>query len=277
MTDRRPARGEGSTLLISTLLVCAALSGCLSTATGLKPLPPGGKHILFVGNSLTYTNDLPSTVASLAESAGDTVRVMTMAAPGVALIDHLNGATQAVSAIKLGGWDYVVLQQGPTPAGICRDSLVLWAQAFDTLVRANGAVPAFFMAWPSNTSSTTFDASRISFEDAAIATSGVFLPVGEAWRAAWELNPALPLYGDDGFHPTPVGTFLSALEIYERLSGRDVRTLPKTMTVGGAQYVAPDSIITQLQNAAHIANQRYPATVTRAITPVSNGPAVGQC
>jgi hypothetical protein len=141
---------------------------------------------------------------------------------------------------------------------------------YDTLVRNNGGQPALFMTWPSTGSATTFDDVRISFEDAAIAVAGVFLPAGEAWRAAWELNPALPLYASDGFHPSQTGTFLAALEIYERISGRDARTLPKSV------LNAPDSIITQLQNAAHTANQRYPSpVVNRAITPKASGSVAG--
>jgi hypothetical protein len=258
------------------LLACYTAMSCLSAPTGLKPLPAGGKHILYVGNSLTYTNDLPQTIAFLAASVGDTVHAMTVAAPNLALIDHLNGATPVVQAVQLGGWDFVVLQQGPTPAGICRDSLVLWTQMFDSLV-PNTAQLALFMTWPSTTSSTTFDASRVSYEDASIAVSGIFLPAAEAWRAAWEVNPTIGLYGGDGFHPSPIGTYLAALEIYERLSGKDARTFPKQpVVVGGQTYVVHDSIVTQLQNAAHLANERYPSPVTgRAITPKSTGTIPG--
>jgi len=260
-----------------TFSVVVSLS-CSSATTGLTPLPAGGKHVLFVGNSLTYVNNLPGTVETLAQAAGDTVRVMTVAGPNLALIDHLNGATPVVSAIKLGGWDYVVLQQGPTPAGICRDSLVLWSKMFDSLIREFGGKPAIMMSWPASTASAAaFDAVRTSFEDAAIATNGTFLPVGEAWREALTANPALPLYSNDGFHPSPIGTYLAALEIYERISGRDVRTLDKNVVIGGVQFVVPDSIVIQLQNAAHLANQKYPASVLREITPPAGGPPVGSC
>ena len=42
----------------------------------------------------------------------------------------------------------------------------------------------------------------------------MLMPVGEAWRGAWRQNPDAPLYGPDGFHPTPTGTYLAALVIY---------------------------------------------------------------
>ena len=50
----------------------------------------------------------------------------TEAQPNLALIDQLNGGSRAVDHIAVGGWEYVVLQQGPTPRGICRDSLILF-------------------------------------------------------------------------------------------------------------------------------------------------------
>src|SRR3954468_23074930 len=90
-----------------------AVSGC-GAASSVAPLPAGGIHVLFIGNSLTYTNDLPGTVAQIAALAGDTIRTRTVAAPDLALIDHVNGASDAVSVIKGERWNFVVLQQGPS-------------------------------------------------------------------------------------------------------------------------------------------------------------------
>src|SRR5215217_6534219 len=133
----------------SALVLLAALTGagCLGSAP-VEPLAPGGHHVLFIGNSLTYVNDLPATVAAIAQSAGDTIRVATEAKPNLALIDHLQGGSQAVAQIALGGWELVVLQQDTTTAGICRDSLILWTKMFDPYIRAGGARPALMMTWP---------------------------------------------------------------------------------------------------------------------------------
>lgn len=232
--------------------------GC-SSNTGPAALPPGGIHVLFVGNSLTYVNDLPNTLAALADAAGDTIRVVAQTGPGLALIDHLNGATLAAQTIARGGWDFVILQQGPTPAGICRDSLVLWSELFDARIRQVGAVPALLMTWPAVGSSIPFDEVRDSFRGAAAAVHGMFLPAGEAWRAALGADPGVALYGPDGFHPSPTGTFLTALEIYERLTGKDARTLPPVAFSGLSRLSLPESLIVELQTAAHQANLGSPA------------------
>jgi hypothetical protein len=243
--------------VLASFATLAGLS-CLNTSQSVTPLPPGGHHVLFVGNSLTYVNDLPATVAAIAQSAGDTIRVATEAQPNLALIDHLTGSSGAVNRIAQGGWEYVVLQQGPTPKGICRDSLILWTKLFDPLIRKIGAKPALFMTWPASNQTGIFDDVRISFQQAAAAVNGVFLPAGEAWRAALRVDANLDVYGPDGFHPSSIGTFLAALEIYERVTGRDVRTLPPFAFSNGQRMGLPEATVRMLQSAAHDANIAFP-------------------
>ena len=253
-----------------------ATTGCLGGAQTLAPLPAGGHHVLFIGNSLTYVNDLPATVAAIANSAGDTIRVAMEAGPNLALIDHFTGSSSALERIAQGGWEFVVLSQGPTPGGLCRDSLVLWTKLFDTPIRAVGARTAVFMTWPASSQAATFDDITLSFEYAAAGVGGVFLPAGEAWRSALRVDPGLALYAGDGFHPSPLGTFLAALEIYERITGRDVRTLPLTAFSGGQALVLPAATIQLLHDAAHDANARFPtAPVLEPLVP-STG-FVGHC
>lgn len=245
-------------------------ASCLSTGSSLEPLPAGGHHVLFVGNSLTYTNDLPATLAAIAASAGDTIRVASETGAGLALVDHLTGATSAVARIAQGGWEYVILQQGPTPAGICRDSLVLWTKLFNSKIRAVGAQPAVLMVWPIVGVGPPFDDVRVSFQMAADAVTGTFLPAGEAWRAALRVDPVVALYGSDGFHPSPIGTFLTALEIYERVTGHDPRTLPPLAFASGQRFTLPESTIRMLQSAAHEANAAFPATPGVPYVPTAN-------
>jgi hypothetical protein len=258
-------------------LLSCLLFGC-GGATSTEPLPAGGIHVLFVGNSLTYVNDLPATVAAIAKSGGDTIRVAVAAGPDLALIDHLNGATDAVARIKEGGWQFVVLQQGPTPPGICRDSLVLWTRMFDQRIRAARAETAVMMTWPNSSGSEGFfDSVRESFEIAAATVNGVFLPAGEAWRSAWREDPSLALYGPDGYHPSPMGTFLAALEIYERITGHDPRTLPAASFAGSASLSLPEATIRLLQRAAHDANTRFPAHPTGVAPARSVPPQPASC
>ena len=246
----------------------SALAGCipgimLAAAVWIgggvrKPLPAGGLHVLFVGNSLTYTNDLPGTVAALGALVGDTIRVASATGPDLALIDHLNGRSSALEQIRQDGWQFVVLQQGPSSLPVSRDSLVLWTAAFDPFIRAVGARPALFMVWPSRERQAAFDAVHQSYLLASRAVHGLFMPAGVAWLRAWTVDSTLPLYGPDGFHPAPLGTYLAALVIYERLTGHDARALPARILVGGRELSFSSATARLLQAAAHEADAQDP-------------------
>jgi hypothetical protein len=231
--------------------------GCTDTSAFVGPLPGGGHHVLFIGNSLTAVNSLPEVVAAIAASAGDTIRVASETIPGSALIDHLE-LGRAQPAIRADRWQFVVLQQGPSSLPANRDSLVMWTQMFAPLIRDAGARPALLMVWPSSDRLAYLDDVRESYQAAARAVNGVFLPAGEAWRTAWATDPALPLYGSDGFHPSELGTFLAALVVYERVTGHDARALPAEATMGGGYTLeVPPETVRLLQRAAHETNARF--------------------
>jgi hypothetical protein len=88
----------------------------------------------------------------------------------------------------------------------------------------------------------------------------LFLPGGEGWLEAWKTDPTLALYGPDDFHPSPLGTYLVALVIYERISGGDARDLPPFAVVAGDTLDVPAATVRLLQSAAHSTNARYAAT-----------------
>ena len=243
---------------LALIIPLAAALAC-GGAKSLAPLPAGGVHVLFVGNSLTYVNDLPNTVAALGASVHDTIRVAASTGANFALIDHLTGGSDALAQLKLGGWNYVILQQGSSTLPVNRDSLTLWTQMFDPYIKAAGAKTALYMVWPTSDRVSFFDDCRLSYQTAAQAVNGVFMPAGEAWVQAWQVDPSLNLYASDGLHPTPLGTYLAALVIYERITGHDARSLPSHAIVAGTDLGLSTAKVQQMQAAAHAANQAYAA------------------
>ncbi len=255
----RPTAGPPR-FFAGALALCAALvltAGCLGGKDPVGALPKGGHHVLFIGNSLTYVNDLPGTLARLAASAGDTVVAAEVAEPDYALLDHLMSG-DALAAIGQGGWEYVILQQGPSSLQVNRDSLILWTEAFDPFIRQVGAVPALYMVWPSVDRLAFFDDVRISYQQAADSVDGLFIPAGQAWLTAWAKDPTLAFYSADGFHPTPLATYLVALVMYERITGHDARDLPGQAVVAGHTLGVPEATVRLLQNAAHDTNAQFP-------------------
>ena len=78
-------------------------------------------RVLFVGCSLTYANDMPLIVQAFARSVGQTLEVATAVKGGASLEDHWKRGG-ALTRIKEGGWNVVVLQQGPSSLSESRAS-----------------------------------------------------------------------------------------------------------------------------------------------------------
>jgi hypothetical protein len=247
---------------LTFLVLSAALAGCSPATAGDEPSP---RSILFVGNSLTYTNDLPALVAKVARAAEDSVGVAMAAGPNLAVIDHTNGATDAVARIDRGNWGFVVLQQGPTPAGICRDTLVIAAMRLAPRIRAGGGRVVLFLPWTRQSSPGALAGAAESATLAARAVGGVTVPAGLAWKLALEADPALPLYGPDGYHPAPAGSLLAALTIYDRVFNRDVREIPAAALAALAPVPLTPTRLQLLAASAHTAAASLPPDPTRPV------------
>lgn len=234
--------------------------GCGSSPTGAgpsNPPPEADLAILFVGNSLTYVNDLPGMVQRLLQDHGEVgdVGIGTAAFPNFGLEDHWTQGP-ARAAIASGQWDVVVIQQGPS-ATEGRPSLLEYSQRFADEVDAAGGRLALYMVWPASSRSFDFDGVSDSYRTAADQTGGLLFPAGEAWRAAWGLDPALDLYGSDGFHPSLLGTHLAALVIYQQLSGKDPRFLPAEIPTSSGPLGLPLELSDILHDAAVAANEQF--------------------
>jgi hypothetical protein len=114
------------------------------------------------------------------------------------------------------------------------------------------------MTWPSSDSPHLFPAVRATSQAAASSVDGgMFIPAGDAWRAALEEDPSIQLYGPDGYHPGVLGTYLAALVVYEKVTGHDARLLPAVAVVGGATLGASELTVRFLQRIAHETVAKY--------------------
>jgi hypothetical protein len=221
-------RHDWHSAAVALCLALPLLRGCTEPSADVTANPPGigaGARVLFVGNSLTQSNDLPGMVRTLAAAAGLDWEVEAQLLGGASLEDHwARGLAQ--QRIRSGHWDAVVLQQGPSSLPESRTNLRQWAGEFDALVRGAGGRSALYMVWPDLSRFDGFDRVRDSYALAARDASGYFLPAGETWRAAWRHTPSLALYGGDGFHPSVAGTYAAALTVFAGLADRTPVGLP---------------------------------------------------
>lgn len=213
---------------------------------------------LFIGNSLTYTDDLPSIVEAFAKATGQRrFDYKTIAFPDFSLEDHWN-SKDARNAIAGEQWDYVVLQQGPSASKEGRALLLEYTRRFAQQIRHTGGRPALYMVWPSASRAQDFNGVSESYRQAAEDVDGLLFPVGEAWLSAWRIDPSIRLYSSDGLHPSQEGAYLAGLVIYGQLFNRSPLGLPSRLRLGsGGRIEIPADHAAMLQQAANDANNRF--------------------
>jgi len=237
--------------LAATGIVCVLALAATTRVRASTTAVPAPSRVLFIGNSLTLTNDLPAMVVSLARAAGKDAVTETIAFGGFSLEDHWTQG-DARRAIAKRGWSFVVLQQGPSSLPESQANLREFTKKFDGEIRAAGARTALYMVWPERARLDALDAVVRSYAAAAADVRGVLLPAGDAWRAAWRRDRSIALYGPDDFHPSMTGSYLAALAIVARLFDVSPIGLPMVVPPGLSTGYAPVSSATLrlLQDAA---------------------------
>lgn len=239
-------------------LLLAAIASFLVSVNAQET--KGELRVLFIGNSLTYANDLPAIVEALAEASNQKRFVYQMIAfPDFGLEEHWQQG-DARKAIAKNKWDVVVLQQGPSGLEESRQILLKYTRLFEKEIRASGAKTAMYMVWPSQARFGDFDRVVESYKLAADEVKAILLPAGQAWREAWKRDAKLALYSPDKFHPSATGSYLAALVMYEKLFGKSPLGLPASLkfrskTLGKIELPTEEAKL--LQIAATEANKNY--------------------
>ena len=174
------------------------------------------KTILFIGNSLTYANDIPGLVAQLGKENGAEITTEMIAHPDYTLEDHWNsGQLQNYLAGK--HYDFVIVQQGACGPDDDRIILMDFGTRISRLCKKNNSRLAFFMVWPDFSNLHTFDRVIRNYNDAAIATNALLCPIGQLWRQHFLETGNYSYYSSDKFHPSKKGSKVAALIIFETL------------------------------------------------------------
>jgi hypothetical protein len=204
--------------MVSAALICGLL---LPPPAALMAQSKTSLRVLFIGNSLTASNDLPGMIAAMARSSTPPLEFahQTVALPDYGLEEHWNDGG-ALRAIRRQPWTHVVLQQGPSSLMESRCTLVEYGKRFARAIQDRGAEPVFYGVWPPRDRRAYFDAVTESYAVVAALTGASLAPAGHAWQIAWQRDPGLPLYGADAFHPSRLGTYLAALVIFRTIAGQ---------------------------------------------------------
>jgi hypothetical protein len=194
-------------------------------------------HVLFIGNSHTYVNDLPGLFRGLSEAGGRPVLTDASTFGGYSLEDHTN--TQAtLDKIAQDSWDHVALQEQsviPTIHYWRYTSMYPAARLLDSLVRLQGARTVFYMTWGwkyggqhsyGDSLSPDFrdyfemqESVRVAYQEIAAELSAIMSPVGMAFARARRIDSLVDLWQVDYCHATLKGTYLGACVFYAVLHG----------------------------------------------------------
>jgi len=217
--------------------------------------------VLFIGNSYTYVNDLPSVFSQLTISLGDEATVDSKTNGGFTFQNQLSDPL-TMTKIHAKTWDYVVLQgqsQEPSfPFDQVNTQTLPPAVSLADSVYANGfcSQAMYFMTWgrkvgdPQWDSINTFykmnNRLRNAYVRIADSANASVAPVGVAWKYIIDNHPAINLYSPDGSHPSLEGTYLAACTFYASVYRKNST---------GAPYTAglDPTVAGYLQNAADLA------------------------
>ena len=221
---------------IIVFIVCVAAAGAayafawplianICCYAGLRQIAfsndPQAKKILFIGNSLTYTNNVP----------GMFVQLVTRTHPEKHLcVESFTWPDSTLSTLKdrsetkallAQHWDYIILQEHSSNPFQGTPHLSTSFQSFLPLIVPTGAKPVVIMTW----------ANRRQFRDQIIISRlytqtcrqlNLFLaPVGDLFFYVQKVKPDVELYQQDGHHPGMAGSYLYALALYALLFDED--------------------------------------------------------
>jgi hypothetical protein len=208
----------------------AIITVLLMIVFALPPAAAAGQRtlrVLFVGNSLSYVNDLPTAFKTIYEASqpGARVEAEMLAQGGALLREHLDaGALESLLARER--FDVVVLQElgglplCPRDFAPCKDSPKALRDAA-AMVRASGSRPVWLATWQALPSAQEELSRRVSTLARELQIDTV--DVGAAIQRVAP-NIRRHLLAPDG-HPRPLGTWLAAAALVARITGEP---LPQT-------------------------------------------------
>lgn len=185
--------------------------------------------VLWIGNSYTYVNDLPTMTSLLATSLGDEISFDSKTNGGYTFANQAADPL-TYTKIKSKPWDYVILQaqsQEPSfPTSQVNSGTLPYAEQLADSVYANRFCSQvhYYMTWGRQNgdaqwdSINSFNKMNGRLRDAYLrfmdSTEASVSPVGSAWKYVRDHYPAINLYQADGSHPSVEGSYLAAATFY---------------------------------------------------------------
>ncbi len=183
-------------------------------------------RVLFVGNSITYFNEMPIMFQEIANNQGKNVKTTMYAPGGTGFVNHVADAN-VFNLFRNSYWDIVVLQPGsgesagstfPVDTTIKRGRILL-----DSIYRYSPCAKVYLYEIPygvpsAETWATYFSVQTIIKDSVLKMTDSLqlqMIPAGECARAYYSAIPNLLLHNSfNDIHPSTFGSFLTASAFY---------------------------------------------------------------
>lgn len=205
-------------------------------------------QVLFIGNSMTYFNDMPVLFKDLAASKGKTVEVTSHTVGGAGFVNHIND-NALYQTIRAKNYKYVVMQPGTGESAGYTHAVSLTAERGRKLrdsIRKYSPCSKIFLyeipyGVPSQTEYNTYFNFQKIIKDSITKMSNLMqvemIPAGESARAHYTATQDLALHGSyNDVHPGPQGSYLVAASVYAALF--QDRIFPSTFYSGMTQNKA---------------------------------------
>lgn len=186
-----------------------------------KPEPEGAVRVLFVGNSLTYFNEVPWLFSEIVGSRRPEPPVVARfsGASGMSLEQHWR-REEALRLIRTQRWDYVVLQEQSARPLLDPESHRRYLERFVAEARRRGAAPVIFETWPLSTDHHKHPGLRARYRQLADELDVPLVPIRTAWETA--IAAGIDLYRDTN-HSNLAGAYLTACVLAAHLLDVDPR------------------------------------------------------
>lgn len=215
---------------------------------------PKALKVLFIGNSLTFSNDLPVVFQHLAHlnQPQRPLKIGQVTYPDITLGQQWEKGVAQKAITNKGPWDFVILQDHSyqpirRPAGFKS-----YALAFAKQIRNAGATPVLFMTWADEDDNSQQEISKL-YRQSALDLHCKLAPIGDVWFTVRTLHPELALYIADHHHPAPAGTYLAACVLYNTISAG---ALDPATVMSGAKQDAPPIPLQQALTIENLCNEQ---------------------
>lgn len=179
-------------------------------------------RILMLGNSFTFANHMPNTLAKLTGSA-----VVHHTRGGARLAEQLNEKTKmgklTQNALRNEKWDYVVLQETSNGPITSKKKFLQNVEFLCKQIFGCSAVPILYATWAYERGSKQLESLGMeydemhqqmyaSYHEAAELTGALIADVGQRF---YEIADQEKIYASDGCHPNETGSMIVAETIAE--------------------------------------------------------------